>query len=151
MAADTSSAPVSAPIANVRDWPSEDAPEWAAFHFNRCWPWLEASLAIQPVQTHAREHVWEEIASGRSQIWPTPNSCCLVEINTYPSGLKAMFGWLAGGDLDELKVTCLALEKHARECGCDVFAVQGRRGWVRALEGFEDAGTTIVKVLRCPD
>lgn len=135
--------------ASRMEWPSENDPNWASFHFERGWPWLEASLAILPLPTHAKEHVWSEIVSGSSQIWPSPNSVCLTEIKTYPTGVKVLFGWLAGGDLNEIKVTCEACEAWARDIGCDAFAVQGRRGWVKAFQGFEDAGTTIVKDLRC--
>ncbi len=123
---------------------------WARSEFERVWPWLEKSLAIMPLVTHRKEDVWAEIESERSSLWPTANSACVFETATYPSGVKVFFGWLAGGDLREIKITASAAEAYARESGCDAFAVQGRRGWGRALDGFQNAGTNIVKDLRCP-
>lgn len=130
-----------------RPWPAFDSPEWLSFHFERCWPWLDAALNTSPLRTHDREHVWALLESGEAQIWPTRNSVCLTEIKTYPTGIKVLFGWLAGGDLNEVKATTKALEDHARAMGCDAAAVQGRRGWLRAFTGYEDAGMTAVKRL----
>lgn len=119
--------------------------EWLAAEFTRTWAWLDAALNTSPLKTHDREHVWEMLQSGEAQLWPTRNSVCLTEIKTYPTGVKVLFGWLAGGDLSEVKETTKALEDYARKIGCDAAAVQGRRGWLRAFDGYEDAGTTAVK------
>ncbi len=119
--------------------------EWLAAEFDRTWPWLDAALNTSPLRTHDREHVWQMLQSGEAQIWPTRNSVCLTEVKTYPTGVKVLFGWLAGGDLSEVKATTEVLERYARESGCDAAAVQGRRGWLRAFTGYEDAGTTAVK------
>lgn len=123
------------------------AEEWLSTEYERCWPWLEAALATSPLRTHDKEHVWQALASGEAQLWPTPNSVCLTEIKVYPTGLKVLLGWLAGGDLDEVKATTRMLEGYAKSVGCDAAAVQGRRGWLRAFEGYRDAGSTIVKGL----
>lgn len=119
--------------------------EWLESEFSRTWPWLDAALNTSPLRTHEREHVLEALRSGEAQLWPTPNSVCLTEVKTFPTGLRVLFGWLAGGDLAEVKATTKALEDYAHKIGCDAAAVQGRRGWLRAFDGYEDAGTTIVK------
>ena len=119
--------------------------EWLEAEFRRCWPWLDAALQTSPLRTHEREHIWEALQSGAAQIWPTPNSVCLTEIKTFPTGLRVLFGWLAGGDLTEVKATTKAIEAYARKIGCDGAAVQGRRGWIRAFDGYEDAGMTAIK------
>lgn len=121
---------------------------WLEAEFARTWPWLDAALATSPLRTHEKEHIWDALQSGACQIWPTPNSVCLTEIKVFPTGLKVLQGWLAGGDLKEVLGTVKALEAYAREIGCDASAVQGRRGWLRVFDGYEDAGTTICKDLR---
>ena len=111
---------------------------------------LETALAIQPVPTHSKEQVWEEIASGRSRLWTTPNSAAVTCITTYPSGARVLFCWLAAGDMGELMgETYPAVRALAEEEKCDGLALHGRRGWLRIFDDFEDAGTVIVKDLRC--
>ena len=122
--------------------------EWLRSEFERCWEWLEAALAQQPLRTHEKHHIWEALERGDCQIWPTANSCCLTEIKVFPTGLKSMNGWLAGGDGQEVIQTVRAIEQYAREIGCDAATIHGRRGWLRALDGYQDAGTSMMKDLR---
>ena len=123
------------------------ADEWLAAEFERCWPWLNDALNASPMRTHDREHIWAGIQSGDLELWPTPNSACVVQITTYPTGLKVLHGLLAGGRLSEIKTTVLALENRARELGCHYAAPQGRIGWLRALPGYRRAYTVMCKEL----
>jgi hypothetical protein len=123
------------------------ADDWLAAEFDRCWPWLDAALAQHPVRTHEREHVWAALQSGDAQLWPTPNSACLTEIVRHPTGVKFLHGWLSGGDLAEIKQTVATIENVAREWGCSHASITGRRGWLRAFEGYADAGALMVKEL----
>lgn len=100
------------------------------------------------MRTHDKEHIWEGVQSGDLQLWPTPNSACVVQITTYPTGLKVLHGLLAGGDMREIKITVAALEKYAVAQGCDFAAPQGREGWLRALTGYRRAYTVMYKDLR---
>ena len=127
------------------------AVEWARKHFERCWPLMETALAIQPIPTHSKETVWEEIASGRSRLWPAQNSVAVTCITAYPSGYRVLFCWLAAGDMGELMGEIYpAVKTLAEQEKCDGLALHGRRGWLRIFDDFEDAGTVIVKDLRCP-
>lgn len=122
--------------------------QWLQLHFERCWPWLAAALERQPIKTHEKEHVWQALETGKAQIWPTKNSVCLTEIVKHPTGLTVMHGWLAGGDMDEIKKTVKAIEAHAAKIGCGACSISGRKGWLRAFEGYQDAGTMMVKEIK---
>lgn len=122
--------------------------EWLEFHFSRCWPWLDEALNASPMRTHDKEHIWEGLLSGELQLWPTPNSASVVQITTYPTGLKVLHGLLAGGDLKEIQQTAEVLEQYAIAQGCHFVAPQGREGWLRALKGYRRAYTVMAKDLR---
>ena len=53
--------------------------------FERCWPWLDASLASFG-RTHGKQHVWERIAAGRAKLWPNEHGVILTEIIHHPNG-----------------------------------------------------------------
>jgi hypothetical protein len=124
------------------------AEEWLESEFSRCWHWLEAALAQQPLKTHEREHIWEALRVGDCQLWPSPNAVCLTEIKVFPTGLKSLNGWLAGGEISEVLETVKVITEHARSIGCDATTIHGRRGWLRALDGYVDCGTSMMKDLR---
>lgn len=121
--------------------------EWLRFEFERVWPWLQAALDVHPIKTHEKIHIWEALEGGTAQLWPTPNSCCLTEFKVFPTGVRAINGWLAGGELSEVLQTVKAIEAYARERGFHALSVSGRRGWLKVFDGFQDAGTTLVKEL----
>ncbi len=122
--------------------------EWLASEFQRCRPWLQAALDTSPLKSHTIDHVWEALQSGAAQLWPSANAVCLTEIRIHPTGLKAFNGWLAGGDMEEVRNTSRMLEAYAISQECDVIQIHGRRGWLRAFKGYSDAGTTMIKDLR---
>jgi hypothetical protein len=122
---------------------------WLRTHFERTWPFLEAALDRWPIKTHTKEHIWQAIESGAAQFWPTANSAIVTEIITHPTGVRVLHGWLAGGSLKEIiKSTVPILDHYAKEAGCDYQTVTGRRGWLRALSSFREAGTTFIRDLR---
>ena len=114
--------------------------------FERCRPWLEAALA-HSVGGYDIAHVRAAIETGTAQFWPTTNSAAVTTIDTFPSGLKVLQFWLAGGALAELVLTEANVLAWAREIGCDRAVIVGRSGWQRRLEGYRDAGRILVKDL----
>lgn len=84
------------------------------------------------------EEVWHEINNNKAQFWPLPNSAVVTQVLEYPRR-RVLRIWLAGGDMDELR---FALSGHAvdyaRERGCSVIEVDGRKGWVKVLDGFTE-------------
>jgi hypothetical protein len=76
--------------------------EDARAELERTWPLLEAAiLAYAP--THEIEHVWQKIETSNAQLWTRSNAALVTEIRLWPTGLREAIGWLAGGDLDQLR------------------------------------------------
>ena len=115
-------------------------------HFDRSRPWLEAALT-HSVGGYDIAQVRAAIDAGTAQFWPTANSAAVTTIDTFPSGLKVLQFWLAGGSLDELTLTEANALAWARTLGCGKAVIIGRAGWQRRLEGYRDAGRILVKDL----
>lgn len=82
----------------------------AKAEFERCWPWILASLEYAAFKyngkiwfTHEKHHVWERIVTGKAYFWPGKECFVLTEFYVSPTGLKSHHTWLAGGNLKEIK------------------------------------------------
>jgi hypothetical protein len=126
---------------------SEQELAWIREQFARCRPWIQAALDRCPIKSHTAEHVLETLERGEAQIWPSPNSCVVATISTYPTGLKTFNVWLGGGDLKELMVLCEQTQVYAKSIGCDLATITGRKGWLKAIPGTREAVTTLIKEL----
>ncbi len=126
----------------------------AEAEFERCWPWMEAALAegaflhngkVWP--SHNKEHVWERIVKGKCFFWPGKDCVIITEILTSPTGIKSHHTWLAGGKLEEIVTMMPKIEAWGRKHGCHRQTGSGRRGWLRAFEGYREIGTRKEKSL----
>jgi len=122
--------------------------------FERCWPWLEASLEFgafqhngKPWPTHYKQHVWDRLINGRSFLWPADDCVFITEFNDSPTGLKSHHTWLAGGDLTAIVTMMPEVEDWGRRQGCHRQTGWGRRGWLRAFDGYEEIGVRKAKSL----
>lgn len=71
-----------------------------------------------------------------------------TELGVYPSGRKVMEVTLCAGEGVNGWVNGLdQIEADAREKGCSQMLINGRRGWARVLNGYEDAGAILRKDL----
>jgi hypothetical protein len=89
--------------------------------------------------THKLEDIAEGIRWGQFQLWPGKNSVVVTEIIVYPQ-LKDLHYFLAGGDLDELRLMRPIIESWGKEIGCSRVSLAGRKGWERTFlkgEGYE--------------
>ena len=89
--------------------------------------------------THKVEDIAEGIMRGQFQLWPGKNSVVVTEIIVYPQ-LKDLHFFLAGGDLDELRLMRPIIESWGKEIGCSRVSLAGRKGWERTFlkgEGYE--------------
>ena len=89
--------------------------------------------------THKVEDIAEGIRRGQFQLWPGKNSVVVTEIIVYPQ-LKDLHYFLAGGDLDELRLMRPIIESWGKEIGCSRVSLAGRKGWERTFlkgEGYE--------------
>ena len=89
--------------------------------------------------THKVEDIAEGIRRGQFQLWSGKNSVVVTEIIVYPQ-LKDLHYFLAGGDLDELRLMRPIIESWGKEIGCSRVSLAGRKGWERTFlkgEGYE--------------
>lgn len=116
-------------------------------HFEAAWPWLQAALDSYPLRTHDKAHVWHAIATGDAQLWTCETAALVTEISVYPTGLRILNVWLAGGDMAGVKRLETDIAQFGRGRRCDAITFQGREGWVRALDGYGKAALVIFKRL----
>jgi hypothetical protein len=114
-------------------------------HFEAAWPWLEAALNSFPLRTHEKAHVWAAIVKGDAQLWTCETAALVTEITVYPTGLRCLNAWLAGGDIEGVVRLNNAADDYARSIGCSARSIHGRRGWLRALGDYQEAATVMVK------
>lgn len=122
--------------------------------FQRCWSWLSASLLEGAFEhdgrkwpTHNARHIWDRIVRGQSFFWPFPNCAFLTYFETSPTGLRSHVTWLAGGSLNEIVEMTPRIERWGWMNGCHRQVGHGRRGWLRALEGYTEFGVKRQKSL----
>ena len=121
-------------------------PEEYRAEFDRVWPWLEKAANNDAV-TETPESVWQRIEDGRLDLWSTPNSAVVTSIEVYGSGMKELRCWLAGGDLTEIQTIEPAIAQFGRANGCKQISILGRRGWLRALDGYQQTAVILTKGL----
>lgn len=111
--------------------------------WQRCAGWIADALEYAH-GSHTLDDIFELVKNGDAQFWPAEDAGLVTEIIDYPQRRTLRF-WLAGGNLQTLK----ALEQQAIEWskawGCQACEIIGRRGWVRALDGYQEAATIGVK------
>lgn len=115
--------------------------------FMEAWPLLEPALTALPMETHRKEHVWAAIEAGDAQLWTNDTAAAVSEIAVYPTGLRALNVWLAGGDLSGVKALDAEIDAYAKLKNCGARTIMGRRGWVKALDGYRDGGCMMMKDL----
>jgi len=89
--------------------------------------------------THGIEDIAEGLKKGRFQLWPADDSVVVTEIIVYPR-LKNLHFFLAGGDLDELRLMRPLIESWAKSMGCTRVSLAGRQGWAKTFlrdEGYK--------------
>jgi hypothetical protein len=89
--------------------------------------------------THGIEDIAEGLKKGRFQLWPADDSVVVTEIIVYPR-LKNLHFFLAGGDLDELRLMRPLIESWGRDMGCTRVSLAGREGWAKTFlrdEGYK--------------
>ena len=99
--------------------------------------------------SHAVEDIADGIRRGFFQLWPGANSVIVTEIIVYPQ-LKELYVFLAGGDLDEIKLMQPLVESWGKSMGCNRVSLAGRKGWERSFlrdRGYEPKWFVLCKDL----
>ena len=111
--------------------------------WERCGDYIEDALEYAQF-SHTLEDVLRVVLAGDAQFWPESNAALITEIIDYPQRRTLRF-WLAGGDLETPRDLEVAAIEWSKNWGCSASEIVGRRGWVRALKGYEEAATVGVK------
>ncbi len=112
-------------------------------HFERCRPFIQAALD-RDLGTHTADDVLELLMTAPVQLWPTANAAMVTVVETYPRK-KMLRGWLSGGKLEEIVAYEPKIRDWAKRQGCDLIVIGGRKGWLRAFEGYQEASTVIAR------
>ena len=111
--------------------------------WERCGGFIEDALEYAQF-SHTLEDVLRIVLAGDAQFWPDAKAALVTELIDYPQRRTLRF-WLAGGDLDALRDLEVAAIEWSKLWGCTSSEIVGRRGWVRALNGYQEAATVGVK------
>lgn len=113
--------------------------------FERCWPWL-AAANVRGGEQYTKADIWEGIESGHFTLWAGERSAVLTELRAFPRETVCLI-FLGGGDLDELRSLEQRVAGWSQGQGITRLQILGRRGWLRALEGYEERAVFMEKML----
>lgn len=121
---------------------TEEELRWLRGEFERCTPWLQDALD-RDIGAFTIDDVWDYIATGRAQLWTSPDSAVVTALEHFPRKTMLRY-WLCGGDLQCLKLEPV-IEAWAKSAGATGCMIGGRKGWLRRLSGYREACTFMVK------
>lgn len=93
--------------------------------------------------------ILNEVTECRAELWLGDRSIVVSNVVDKPN-VRQFHIWIAAGDLTELMdLIYPRLEERARELGCGIMTISGRRGWIRKLKphGFDEVATVGTKIL----
>ena len=96
------------------------------------------------------EYLDRLLIEGRAAFLATSDAAIIIEIKTFPSGVRAVAGIVAAGDKDEIRGRLIpAAEEIGRRAGCKYGLIESRPGWCRAMkeDGYELFQASIIKEL----
>lgn len=111
--------------------------------WQHCAPFIGAALEYAH-NSHTLSDVLDAVVKGDAQFWHANDAAMITEIIEYPQRRTLRF-WLAGGDLVTLKHLEQEAINWSKGWNCTACEIIGRRGWGRALNGYEEAATIFVK------
>ncbi|MDX2224598.1 MAG: hypothetical protein SFV21_17735 [Rhodospirillaceae bacterium] len=111
----------------------------------RCRRWILPALA-DCQGTYSEDDIVRGLFDGRYFIVAGDRCAGIAHIDRFPR-LTVLHVFLAGGDLAELKQMEAAIARQAKAAGIGRIEISGRRGWLRALPGYRELCTTVIKDL----
>ena len=117
--------------------------------FERLAPQLER--AIDPSCGYTLDDVRAAVESGKMQLWPGQTSAIVTQVLERPQG-RALFFFLAAGDMDEVQRLYKIVIAWGYSKGCKYAAFVGRRGWSKSFltreEGWKAKQVVYEKEIR---
>lgn len=99
-----------------------------------------------------RENIWSLaeiqnlVTQGEMQVWERENAIALTGIEQHKDGDVVVI-LLAGGNLSELQEIEKEIEQFAISQNCKRIYINGRKGWEKALEGYQVHNVVLKKDL----
>lgn len=94
------------------------------------------------------EHLDGLLASGAAHFFASEDAAIVTEFKTYPTGVRAVVGLIAAGDLDQIEQVLIPrAEAWGRMNGCALALIESRPGWQRRLKryGYEPHQVSLIK------
>lgn len=116
------------------------------------WDKIESLIRRATERDHGRtspETVKADLEAETALLWVSPDlsAVAVTTTETHPTGLKSLVIRYAAGNGGDFNRKMVDFEEYARALGCDAIEIYGRRGWLRALDGFEEDMTVMRKSL----
>jgi len=113
--------------------------------------WLRCRAWILPALEDCRgAYTEDDILSGLLSrhylLFAGHRAAAVTYVEEFPA-LKVFHMFLAGGELGELRAMEADVAAHAKQAGITRMEISGRRGWLRALPGYSELCTTMIKDL----
>lgn len=102
--------------------------------------------ALERADEYGVEDVLQYVSEGRWLLWHGERSVAFTRIARYAQH-SACVVVLCGGDIKEIRDLEPGVAKWAKRQGCKYLEIYGRRGWKRALEGYEEQSVIYRKAL----
>ena len=115
-----------------------------AEHWNEIEPLLFEHYDSTPVQIRT------ELDSARAQLWALKEEERIRGIVITKLMDRIGILWIASGKGLDSEAMCMlgVIESWMKEKGCKAVKIEGRRGWGRVLDGYEETATIFVKRLQ---
>lgn len=105
--------------------------------------WAKLLPFICPVKgLRTLDEIRSQLESGHAQAWYCQEGAWITKI--YPD-----YGviWMCSGKLAAMLPYLPLTEKYLKSHGCNFVRIEGRRGWLKALDGYEEEFTVMKKTL----
>lgn len=99
----------------------------------------ETGTGLNPV-------AWEDVLKMKLRVFEGESSVVVARL-VQMGGVRTLSIWVAAGQLNEVMDLVDQAEAYAVEQRCRQVVFVGRRGWIRAANGYSDVATIGVKEL----
>lgn len=118
------------------------------------WPYvlLGVSQAFHRGNGGSLSLVEQDVYSGHALIWLALSgqeirACCITQLVVTDQGKKCQIVAAFGSGVNDWLTHLITIEKYARDEGCSVIELTGRKGWARLLRDYRQAAVVLEKKL----
>jgi hypothetical protein len=96
--------------------------------------------------TYSEDDILKAVLDGRYALFLGERSAMVCSFENFPR-MKVIHGFLAGGELEEVKAMEADISEQAGRNGFQRVELSGRRGFLKVFPGYRELCTTIIKDL----